>query len=247
MSAAIERDGPVFAVRKSSLTNWNSILLMALLFAVSLALLNACVVGNDRNISPTQPVLLAPETGLVVGSVTAPMVQHYWDISHFRYRKPGGVDSGALESASPTGDFLWFKGLAIQPGGKGPDPGLEGELGRLFAVELEAGTYEIYQLHGSRGPLTNLQPARFVVLPGEILYLGNLHVRYCLYKPDHRVYRSYVAAGIPSVRDKLQRDLALLRRKFPALARSNISPAVIDDSAWQEFQETELLQPEMEC
>jgi len=49
------------------------------------------------------------------------------------------------------------------------------------------------------------------------------------------------------VRDEVQRDLTLLRRKFPALARSNISPAVIDDSAWQELQETEKLQSDMEC
>jgi len=175
------------------------------------------------------------------------MVQHYWDISHFRYRKLGGKDSGVLESASPTGDFLWIKSLAIQPGGKGPDPGLEDELGRLFAVELEAGTYEIYQLHGNKGPQTQMQPTRFVVRPGEILYLGNLHVHYCLYKPDQRVYRGNVSAGIPSVRDKVQRDLPLLRRKFPALARSNISSAVIDDSAWQELQKIELRQSDMEC
>lgn len=85
------------------------------------------------------------------------------------------------------------------------------------------------------------------MLPGEILYLGNLHVRYCLYKPDRRVYRSYVTAGIPSVRDEAQRDLPLLRHKFPALGGSHILPALIDDSAWQEAQETELRQLEMEC
>jgi len=247
MSVAIVHDGAVLAVRKSSLTNWNSTLLMVLLFGMSLALLNACALGKNTDIDPGRPVMPAKETGLVVGSVTAPMVQHYWDISRFRYRMLGKAESGALESASPTADFLWIKGLAIQPGGTGPEPGLEEELGRLFAVELETGIYEIYQLDGNNGPLMQMQPARFMVQPGEILYLGNLHVRYCLYKPDRRVYRSYVSAGIPSVRDEAQRDLPLLRRKFPALARSKILPAVIDDSAWQELQETELLQSDMEC
>jgi len=246
MSAGIECDAPIFAVRNSTLTNCKSCL-MVLLFGVSLPLLNACSFGHAKDLDPNQPLLLAPETGLIVGSVTAPKVQHYWDISRFRYRKLDDSKSGVLESASPTTDFLWKKGLTVQPGGTGPDPGLEDQLGRVFAVELSAGTYEIYQLDGSKGLLTHMQPARFVVRPGEIRYLGNLHVRYCLYKPHHRVYRSYVNAGIPSVRDEGQRDLPLLRRKFPALAGSSILTAVIDDSAWQELQRATVGTPGTEC
>lgn len=228
------------------MTNGKSCLVVLLLGA-SLSLLNACSFGQAKDIDPNQPVKPNPQTGIIVGSVTAPMVQHYWDISHFRYRKTGESKSGVLESASPTSDFLWIRGHAIQPGGTGPDPGLEHQLGRVFAVELMAGTYEIYQLDGNNRLLTQMQPARFVVRPGEIQYLGNLHVRYCLYKPDRRVYRSYVSAGIPSVRDESTRDLPLLRRKFPALSASDILPAVIDDSVWQELQKTENHPPDTEC
>jgi len=246
MSAGIERAGKVFAVRRSSLTNWKS-WLAVLLLEVSQPLLNACVSRQANGIDPSQPFVLTPGTGLIIGSVTAPMVQHYWDVSRFRYRKTGESKSGALESASPKSDFLWIKGLAIQPGATGPDSGLEHQLGRFFAVELAAGTYEIYQLDGNKGPLTHMQPVLFDVLPGEIQYIGNLHVRYCLYKPDRRVYRSHVSRGIPSVRDEAHRDLPLLRRKFPALTGFNIIPAVIDDSAWQEPDQTGVLQPDTEC
>lgn len=121
------------------MTNGKSCLVVLLLGA-SLSVLNACSFGQAKDIDPNQPVKPNPETGIIVGSVTAPMVQHYWDISHFRYRKTGESKSGVLESASPTTDFLWIKGLAIHPGGTGPEPGLEHQLGRVFAVELMGGT-----------------------------------------------------------------------------------------------------------
>lgn len=184
---------------------------------------------------------------MIVGSVTAPRVLHYWEISHFRYRKLGESKSGVLESASPTSNAFWIKDQPIQPGGTGPDPGLEQQLGRLFAVELAAGAYEIFQLDVNRRLLIHMQPVRFEVQAGEILYIGNLHVHYCLYKPDRRVYRSYVNAGIPSVRDEAQRDLPLLIRKFPALTGASILPAVIDDNAWQELEKTGLPSLETEC
>lgn len=114
-------------------------------------------------------------------------------------------------------------------------------------MELTAGTYEIYQLDAPGKLLIHLQPLRFEVRPGEILYLGNLHVRYCLYTPDRRAYRSYVNGGIPSIRDEAQRDLPLLIRKFPALTGADILPAVIDDSSWQELEKTGLHSQETTC
>lgn len=50
MSAVIVRNRPVFEVPKSPLTNWNSTVLMVLLFGVSLALLNACALGKNTDI-----------------------------------------------------------------------------------------------------------------------------------------------------------------------------------------------------
>jgi hypothetical protein len=185
---------------------------------------------------------------MIVGSVTAPMVLHYWEISKFRYRKLGESKSGMLESASATANFFWMKDKPMQPGGTGPDAGLEQQLGRLFAVELTAGVYEIYEL-GAPRILVRMQPLHFEVRPGEILYLGNLHVHYCLYKPDpgRRAYRSFINGGIPSVRDEAQRDLPLLLRKFPALTEANIIPAVIDNNAWQDLEKTGLPSLETDC
>lgn len=61
-----------------------------------------------------------------------------------------------------------------------------------------------------------------------------MDVRYCLYAPKLRVYRGRVHGAIPRVRDEASRDLALLRRKFPALQGSEISTSVINDAVWQE-------------
>lgn len=218
-----------------------------LLSGIALCLLQACSLDQVKNIDPSQQITLSPGTGMIVGSVTAPKVEHYWDIIHFRYRKLGDSKSGVLESASPVANFLWMKDRPVQPGGIGPDPGLEQQLGRLFAVELVAGTYEIYQLDAPGILLIHMRPLRFEVRSGEILYLGNLHVRNCLYTPDRRAYRSYVNAGIPSVRNEAQRDLPLLTRKYPALTGTNIIPAVIDDNAWQELEKTGLPSLETRC
>jgi len=218
-----------------------------LLLGIALSLLHGCSLDTVNNLDPNQPVTLSPGTGMIVGSVTSPIVQHYWEVAHFRYRKLGESKSGVLESASPTANFLWKKNRPIEPGGTGPDQGLEQQLGRLFAVELAVGTYEIYQLDTAGKILIHLQPVRFDVRSGEILYLGNLHVRFCIYTPNRRVYRSYVNGAIPSVHNEAQRDLPLLARKFPVLKGMKILPAIINDDAWQELEKTGLPSLETSC
>lgn len=221
--------------------------ILFLLSGITLCFLQACSFDPVRNIDPNLPVTLSQETGMIVGSVTAPRVEHYWEVSHFHYRKLGDSKSDVLESASPTANFLWMKDRPIQPAGTGPDPGLEQQLGRLFAVELAAGTYEIYQLDSPGIVLIRMPPVRFEVRSGEIVYIGNLHVRYCIYTPDRRAYRGRINGGIPSVRDEAQRDLPLLARKFPALAGKKIQPAIIDDAAWQGLEKTGLPSLETRC
>jgi len=242
----IKYSGKVTTARKSSLMNSDSGAIF-LLISIAVFLLQACSSNPVKSIDSNQPITLSPGTGMIVGSVTAPRVMHYWEKSNFRYRKLGESKSGSLESATPTSDFLWIKDHPIQPGGLGPDPGLEAQLGRLFAVKLAAGTYEIYRLDKKSGLLIHMQPVRFEVRGGEILYIGNLHVRFCLYKPDRRVYRGYINAGIPSVRDESQRDLPLLLQKFPALAGMNIMQTVIDDYAWRGLENTGLPSVETDC
>lgn len=102
--------------------------LISLLFGITFFLLQACSFDQVKNIDPNRPALLTSGAGMIVGSVTAPRVKHYREVSHFRYRKLGDSKSGVLESASPTADLLWMKDRPIEPGGTGPDPGLEQQL-----------------------------------------------------------------------------------------------------------------------
>ena len=70
-----------------------------LLFAAAVPLLACAPAPFERaiermldpvnNIDPEQPVTLGPDEGLIVGTVTAPMVQHYWEVSSVHYRKQG--------------------------------------------------------------------------------------------------------------------------------------------------------------
>jgi hypothetical protein len=131
-------------------------------------LLQGCLFPGMHSINPDQPLALSPNTGLIVGSVTAPKVMHYWEISHFRYRHLEQSTAGVLESASPTANLLWMKDKPLQPGGTGPDAGLEQQLGRLFAVELPAGRYEIYGLDTPGLLLFQMPPVLFEVRAGEI-------------------------------------------------------------------------------
>lgn len=213
-----------------------------LLFATAVPLLACAPAPLERalermldpvdNIDPEQPVTLAPGEGLIVGTVTASMVEHYWEISSVHFRKKGESAYGQLQSASPVDNAFGRKDRPIQPGGVGPDWGLRESLGRAFAIRLPAGEYEVFRIvYG--GSSLQLPPTTFEVRAGEIVYLGNLHVQYCLYAPKKRTYRGRVHGAIPSVRDKARWDLRVLVHKFPALEGLPISTSIIDDQGWR--------------
>jgi hypothetical protein len=102
--------------------------LIFLLSGIALIQLQTCSLDPVRNIDPDRPVTLSPGMGMIVGSVTAPRVWHYWEVSHFRYRRLGESYSGALQSASPSSNALWIKNHPVQPGGTVPDQDLEQQL-----------------------------------------------------------------------------------------------------------------------
>ena len=87
--------------------------------------------------------------------------------------------------------------------------------GRLAAIELPAGRYEI-----GRWVMTDTNRAayisnarigtKFSVKPGEVVYLGNIHLD----------IQSSASASLPwrvDVNDQRKRDLVLLGQKYPAL------------------------------
>ena len=213
-----------------------------LLFAAAVPLLACAPAPFERaiermldpvnNIDPEQPVTLGPDEGLIVGTVTAPMVQHYWEVSSVHYRRQGESAYGQLKSASPVSDAFGRKDRPVEPGGTGPDWGLKGSLGRAFAIRLPAGGYEVFRIVYGHSSL-ELPPATFEVRAGEIVYLGNLNVQYCLYAPPKRTYRGHVHGAIPNVRDRVRSDLPLLMRKFPVLEELPISTSIIDDQRWR--------------
>jgi len=84
-------------------------------------------------------------------------------------------------------------------------------------VELTAGTYEIYQLDGTskRSLLIHMQPVRFEVRSGEIVYLGNLHVRYCLYKPDRNAWQEPEKTSLPTLETECRLKVKYLAEETP--------------------------------
>ncbi len=170
----------------------------------------------------------------MLGSVTAPAVGHQWRVVTFRLSGPSAAPQ-FLRSASETAGFLWLENLPAQAGAAPPDSGLETELGRLFALELPSGQYRLAVEHT---PSRVIQGNRYATLDldletGGAVYVGNLHVRHCIYDGGgDRVYRSFIADGLPSVNDRHERDLALLRRRFPGLDIERVLLRLPDASVW---------------
>jgi hypothetical protein len=87
--------------------------------------------------------------------------------------------------------------------------------GRLAALELPAGQYEIGRwvmtVANRAAYVSNARiGARFTIAPGDVVYLGNIHVD----------IQSSASSSLPwraDVKDERKRDLALLGQKYPAL------------------------------
>lgn len=113
--------------------------------------------------------------------------------------------------------------------------------GRIVAMSLEAGEYELYtwglhtQVGGSYG---NIQPAAppspipFTVSAGSITYLGNLHGQAVLGK--NALGLDVPAAGFAEITDKSGRDIPLLMDKFPMLEGWPVSTFRLNGNAWRQ-------------
>jgi len=114
------------------------------------------------------------------------------------------------------------------------DEGLESVHGRLFAVPVAPGTYELTGISlwfQSRVEALLSDPPRVTVAAGEVLYIGNLTVRNCYSThigPDGERVRQTVVGGFPEVADRSARDLPLLRATYPSLGAAPIKLRVLD-------------------
>lgn len=231
--------------RVSSLSNmkhFNSSSMSTLIGIASL--LAGCVTLYDE-VPDTLPLSYVPpaagQTGVAVGSVTSPPNEYGQWQEASRYSLRSRTDPavvGFLRSGSD--DFYGRLGMPFAylryPDYRGcaEEEGLETECGRLFAMELPAGEYEIREVIVSgRGNgsswIVELPDYRFTVQAGAVSYLGNLNNRLCI---GSLGFSNLVIAVSGEVRDNFDRDWPLLRAKYPFLANQPIERAAIQGSPW---------------
>ena len=168
-----------------------------------------------------------PVATVLAGSVTQPDSRHNETDVLFRLRRTDGRHRFSVQN-SPS--------YAGDPRSRA-DAGLEAVNGRLFAVPVEPGEYEIHSVRytNARGFEAEAGDAvRFTVNAGEVVYVGSLEIRPChsLYlRPDGEPVPMVAVGGTPGVRDESARDLPLLRALYPDLRDRRIAVRVLDGAA----------------
>lgn len=169
---------------------------------------------------------------VLVGSVTQsdpllPARNSYSDVT-FSFDSPAGGGRFRLKNAQ-----LGLRHMAAPDA----DEGLEEVHGRLFAVPVAPGAYELRKVSmwfQATVEAVLAEPLRVTVSAGEVVYIGNLAVENCYSAhvgPDGRRVRSTVVGGFPSVNDESVRDLRLLRAVYPALREAVIDVRVLPGPA----------------
>jgi hypothetical protein len=115
------------------------------------------------------------------------------------------------------------------------DPRFPGENGVLFLFEVPAGTHQLDRWYAREAyktivPEGKLRPLSFQVEPGEIIYVGNVHM-------DLTFGRNPLGAPVttrvtPRIRDAFARDLSLLKAQHPELAADRVRPRVPPVGEW---------------
>lgn len=194
---------------------------------VAAVLVSGCGSLSQKNIDLDAPSLFRPGEGLILGSVTAPIIYHYHEtlIFHYRSTGDGGNTTGQLTSAARH----WSMGTIPTCS----EDGLTELCGRLFAVSLPAGDYEIHNVQERDPPsyIYEMPPLRFTVAPGRASYLGNLHTSFCK-GAAYRV-QGAILGGDLVILDESQRDLALLGARYPQLTGAEIEKQLLPNLAWR--------------
>jgi hypothetical protein len=195
-------------------------------------LISACTTVFQKDIRDDFDLAGKPENGVIVGSVSS-LPHDYWqEMSQYLYHPLSNEKAtGALTSAAKHNPYTIVSHVP-----KCADDGLEAECGRLFAIALPAGDYEIQSVVVSIGGNSGwegriLSGFMFTVESGRVSYIGNL-------KSSIRVGAvTFSSAGVVSaagkVVDEFERDIPLLNAKFPALANWNIERNLVSGGAWE--------------
>ena len=114
--------------------------------------------------------------------------------------------------------------------------------GQLVAIESEPGEYQLtnWQLVASTGygvvtisPKRDPSPLSFTINPGEITYIGNLHVKTTEFSKGVLVGNHIATGASIRISNELEADKRILYRKYPNISRWPINIEVPDDSDWQ--------------
>jgi hypothetical protein len=196
-------------------------------------LISACSSRFQKNIPDDFSVVKNPEYGVVVGSVSSIPDDRWQEMSQYRYQSLSDKKiQGVFTSAAKYNPYTFFAHVP-----KCEDDGMEAECGRLFATALAAGDYEIYGVVVSLDEPKNRWEGRilsgygFTVVRGQVSYIGNLK-SYIQVGPVSYSSRDIVSAD-GMVVDEFERDVPLLKAKFPELANWEIDRSLIRGDSWE--------------
>ncbi len=202
--------------------------LRSVILVLSIALLSVGCTGITKKYqSDEQLAEFNSETGVIVGTVTAPFAAHYHETVRFEYRKLDEPDkyTGTLTSGMQHYNFL----IGIPSCKEVELPRL---CGRLFVIALPAGNYEIYRAEVmNRDVFQSIIPAVFTVSKSKVNYLGNIDVDYCMGMVTR--HRGNILGADVSIKDEYERDVALIREHYSALQSSVIEKKLLADHSWR--------------
>ena len=180
----------------------------------------------SRPIDPTAKI--DTKKGILLAAVTSDgekLVMDAW----FFYRPKGTNEELRLDAFGELG-------LIMKPNDfKGKDS----SMGRLLAVSLNPGEYELfywmlyyhnYVTNNYLEPTIPPPPHSFTIRAGEITYLGDLHIDTILGKGPFGL--PVVSGGNPDITDQIDRDLPVLKEKYPNIANWPLQSSIPDPTQW---------------
>jgi hypothetical protein len=159
----------------------------ALLLFLFSVLASGCSSRFQQDVPGDGAGKLADRTGIITGTVTAPMIDQHNGIGRqelvvFAFRSlEGGYGSDGIVTSAGYGaaGSLW-ESMTSMPNVESACEryGMGAQCGRPFALALPSGQYEIYEVRVGGDPYA-LSPAVFTVVDAKVTYLGDLHAGFC--------------------------------------------------------------------
>lgn len=166
--------------------------------------------------------------GILLTSITSDDSHQLFD-AWFFYRPKGTKEEIRLDAFEGAG-------LLMKPSDFSRN---ENRSGRLIATSLKPGEYELFNWtlyvnrlggYGYISPRNPPPPQTFNIQPGEITYLGNLHVSTIM--KDGPFGFPMIFGGNPNFSDQSEKDFEILRKKFPNIVEWPIIFTVPNDEKW---------------